>query len=116
MADYIIKEAAGKKYVEGTFVLENEQDALDITAVCGENETSLLLLNQKNLSLDFYNLRTGLAGAILQKFTMYRIKAAAVLPPEYLTGRFREMVIESNRGNHFRVFEIENDAIKWLIK
>lgn len=115
MSDYIIKEAYGKKYVEGAFVLENEQDALDIAAVCSENETSLLLLKHKNLSPDFYDLKTGLAGAILQKFMNYRIIAAAVIPPEYISGRFREMVIESNRGTRFRVFAIEKDAIKWLI-
>jgi len=118
MSEYIINNIDSKRYIEAippTFIIENEQDALDIAAVCGENETSLLLLYYENLAPGFFDLRTGLAGAILQKFVMYRIRVAAVIPSENIKGRFREMVVESNRGSHFRVFERKDYAIKWLI-
>jgi hypothetical protein len=118
MLNYIIRETDGRKYIEAideAFVLENEQDALDIAAVCGENGTSSLLLHNRNLPHGFFDLKTGLAGAVLQKFIMYRIKVAVVIPSRKIKGRFREMVTEANRGNHFRVFEKTEDAVKWLL-
>jgi PadR family transcriptional regulator, regulatory protein AphA len=96
--------------------LSSEQDALELVGVCGEYNTDRVMLHASNLTDDFYQLRTGLAGAVLQKFANYRIRAAAVLTPELVNqGRFREMVLEANRGNQFRVFYDRESAEAWLI-
>jgi PadR family transcriptional regulator, regulatory protein AphA len=95
--------------------LSSEQDALELVGVCGEYNTDRVMLHASNLTDDFYQLRTGLAGAVLQKFANYRIRAAAVLTPELVNqGRFREMVLEANRGNQFRVFYDRESAEAWL--
>jgi PadR family transcriptional regulator, regulatory protein AphA len=99
----------------GGGVIASENDALDVVAACGENETDRVLLNASNLAMDFLHLRTGLAGAVLLKFSNYRIRAAAVLTPKLVNqGHFREMVMETNRGNVFRVFYDRDLALKWL--
>lgn len=96
-------------------VLASEREALELVAACGENGTDRLMLHAGNLTEDFYRLRTGLAGEILQKFGNYRIRVAAVLTPELVNqGRFREMVLEANRGNEFRVFYNREAAERWL--
>lgn len=93
----------------------SEADALDLVGICGEHQIHRLLLHAANLTDDFYNLRTGLAGTVLQKFVNYRIRAAAVLTPELATqGRFGEMVREANRGRQFRVFYDRAEAEAWL--
>jgi hypothetical protein len=86
--------------------IENENDALDLVAACGENGTDRLMIHAGNLGDDFYDLKTGLAGSILLKFANYYIKVAAVLTPELGNqGRFREMVLEANRSSReFRGF------------
>lgn len=95
--------------------LSSEQDALELVAACGEYNTDRVMLHASNLTDDFYQLRTGLAGAVLQKFANYRIRAAAVLTPELVNqGRFKEMVLEANRGNQFRVFYDRESAEAWL--
>ncbi len=102
--------------VPGEEKLASERDALDLIAACVENGTNRIMLHAENLTDDFYHLRTGLAGEILQKFSNYWIKAAAVLTPELVDqGRFREMVLEANRGNQFRVFFDTEAAEKWLV-
>ena len=115
-----IIETKGVKYVEGPHegrLISSENDALDLVAWCGENDTNRLLLYAANLHEDFFNLKTGLAGAVLQKFINYGIKAAAVIPPELSNqGRFREMALEANRGQHFRVFSEASKAEAWLIE
>jgi PadR family transcriptional regulator, regulatory protein AphA len=96
-------------------IIASEVDALDLVAACGEHLCPRLLLHASNLTPDFYNLRSGLAGAVLLKFTNYRIQAAAILTPELAEqGRFGEMVLESNRGNQFRVFYDRVSAEEWL--
>jgi PadR family transcriptional regulator, regulatory protein AphA len=96
--------------------MASEREALELVAACGEYETDRLMLHADNLTEDFYRLGTGVAGATLLKFSTYRIRVAAVLTPELVDqGRFREMVLESNRGDQFRVFYDREAAEKWLI-
>ncbi|MFB6365346.1 DUF4180 domain-containing protein [Paenibacillus elgii] len=112
-------ERGTKKYVEYASVetpLRTGQDALDLNAACLENDTNLLLLHAEALSDDFFNLRTGLAGEMLQKFVNYRVKAALIITNELtVKGRFKEMLAEANKGNDFRVFGSVGEAEAWLL-
>jgi hypothetical protein len=83
--------------------------------LCYEHHVDRVLLYAENFTERFFDLASGEAGEILQKFRNYRIKVAAVLPANRARqGRFGEMVAEENRGVYFRVFE-ESDAAKaWL--
>jgi PadR family transcriptional regulator, regulatory protein AphA len=98
----------------GKALIESEQDALDLASICFENVTTLLLINSGNLPDGFFDLKTGLAGAVMQKLVNYRIRAAAVIPSERISGRFGEMVLESNKGRNFRFFSSRSDALNWL--
>jgi PadR family transcriptional regulator, regulatory protein AphA len=84
---YRIIEKNGIRYLDclPEAALHSSQDALDLVAACGEKGVDRLLLHEQNLSEDFYQLRTGLAGEVLLKFSNYRILAAAVLPTELVT-------------------------------
>jgi hypothetical protein len=116
---YTLIDIEGKTYVEcqpGVLCLRNEADALDLVAACGENETHRLMIHAGNLSHDFFDLSTRVAGEILLKFYNYRIKAAAVLTPELVErGKFKDFVLETNRGRDFRVFYDRAAAESWLL-
>jgi len=111
-------EANARRYVEclpGGGVLTGERDAVDLIGVCGEAETHGLMLHAANLPAEFFRLGSGLAGEILLKFTTYHMRVAAVLTPELVNqGRFREMALETNRGNDFRIFYEREAAERWL--
>ncbi|MBN1411379.1 MAG: DUF4180 domain-containing protein [Spirochaetales bacterium] len=112
-----ISEANGKKYLEGIpgfTLVRDENDAVDIMSAGAHERIDRLLLYAENLTEDFYDLKTRVAGNILQKFMNYRIRIAAVIPAEYLKGRFGEMVSEANSGNDFRVFQDKDKALDWL--
>lgn len=93
---------------------KSESDVLDIISACISNDIKLLILREGTLTEEFMNLRTGLAGLVLQKFTNYHIKASAVIESE-LEGRFKELVYELNKGNNFRVFNNNIDAENWIL-
>lgn len=88
---------------------------LDLVAACGENRARRLLLHAGSLPAEFFELQTRLAGEVLLKFSNYHIKSAAVIPAEQaFQGRFGAMVLETNRGNQFRVYDNRAAALDWL--
>lgn len=104
------------EFISSETKLSTEQDALDLIAVCFENEAGLIMLHGEVLSEDFFKLGTGVAGAILQKLVNYHIATAAIIPDEITSkGRFREMTLEANKSSHFRIFSSKVEAEKWLI-
>ncbi|MBH5316321.1 DUF4180 domain-containing protein [Paenibacillus sp. GSMTC-2017] len=118
--NYQIRELESTKYIElisTTDPLSTENDALDLVALCWEHETNALMIHYVALSEDFFKLRTKLAGNMIQKFINYGIKVAAIIPQETIQkGRFKEMAMEMNKGNHFRMYESNEEAEKWLLK
>ncbi|MBP1991641.1 DUF4180 domain-containing protein [Paenibacillus eucommiae] len=117
--NYQIREIDSKKYIElisTTEPLSTENDALDLVALCWEHETYALMIHYTALSEDFFKLKTKLAGNMIQKFINYGIKAAVIIPQETIqTARFKEMAMETNKGNHFRLYESKEEAEKWLL-
>jgi hypothetical protein len=97
------------------FTIRNEQDILDLAAACSEQDTHNVLIYERNLSSEFFDLKTTLAGALFQKLANYRLRGAAVISFEQIKSeRFKELIFESNPGNLFRFFEDKEVAEKWL--
>ncbi|HML36290.1 MAG TPA: DUF4180 domain-containing protein [Bacillota bacterium] len=115
--DYQVIERNDQKYIqlnrEGN-PIQAERDALDLLSVCAEYGTNLLLIPGERLSDEFLRLSTGIAGAVLQKFAQYGVKAAVLLDQDNVTGRFRDLLVESNRGNAFRTYTDLSKAEAWL--
>lgn len=98
------------------WILSNEQDAVNLVGVCADNDTSRILIPGSILPPGFYDLRTGLAGAVLGKFSVYRMRVGFTIPLEKMTlGRFGEMVLECNRGNEIHFSNDLEVTIAWLI-
>jgi hypothetical protein len=74
-----------------------------------------LLLDEGQLGADFFDLRTGLAGEVLQKFTNYRVRLAIVIADaQVYGGRFSELMREHRTHNAVRFFASEQLARQWL--
>ncbi|EPR14069.1 DUF4180 domain-containing protein [Ruminiclostridium papyrosolvens] len=118
--NYQIRKIGSKKYIEvisTTESISTENDALDLIALCWEHEANALMIHYETLSEDFFKLKTKVASNIIQKFINYGIKAAAIVPQETIQkGRFKEMALETNKGNHFRLYESKEEVEKWLLK
>ena len=76
-----------------------------------------LILNEADLCPEFFDLRTGLAGEVLQKFVNYRAKLAVIVPDPRAHGeRFSELVYEHGAHSLIRFLASEKDAHQWLEK
>ena len=117
--NYDVRQKNHQKYIECFSAeppISSEQEALDLVALCGENDTNLLMLHAAALSDDFFKLKTRLAGMILQKLVNYRVKTAIILPGDLkIVGKFKELMAESNKRNDYRVFNNTAEAENWLI-
>jgi hypothetical protein len=79
-------------------VISNAQDALDLLANCAYQGASMIIIQQQNLTPDFFDLRTGLAGEILQKFSNYNMQLAIVGDFSVYTSKsLQDFIYESNK-------------------
>jgi hypothetical protein len=113
-----LQEAYNSRYIEGDaadFIIRTERDILDIISFCSEHDTSKVLLHEASLSPEFFDLKTTLAGTLLQKFANYHLRGAGLISLEKIKSeRFKELIYECNKGNLFRFFEDRVAAEKWL--
>ena len=73
------------------------------------------LVSAENLPAAFFDLSSGLAGAMLQKLRNYRVRLAVVCPPGMrLTDRFAEMAAEERKKRCFAIFDTRSGAREWL--
>lgn len=86
-------------------LIASERDATDIIGETFGTGTDLVAIPVARLSPDFFRLGTGLAGAILQKFTTYQLRVAIVGDISAFTEKsapLRDFVRESNRRGDVR--------------
>ncbi len=100
--NYAVVKRKDKKYIECASAktpIHNEQNVLDLIAACIEHDTNLLMIHMEALDDDFFRLRTGLAGDVLQKFINYHIKVTIVVTDgQKVKEKFKEFLSESG-GN-----------------
>jgi len=92
------------------------QSASDIAAALSASvDRGGLVLDEKDLSPDFFDLKTGLAGQVLQKFVSHRTKLAVVVDdPSLYGGRFGELAYEHRLHPTVRFFRAAQTARQWL--
>jgi hypothetical protein len=92
-------------------------DPLALVTRCMESDTGSLLLCENATPPAFFDLSTGLAGELLHKLSMYRIRLAVVVPdPTIHSTRFQEFAREANTRGAFRFFPTREAAVDWLEK
>jgi Domain of unknown function (DUF4180) len=76
-----------------------------------------LILTEQDVSPEFFNLRSGLAGELFQKFTNYRLHLALVLQNTDAYGeRFSELVLEHRTHPMIRFFNSVDEARAFVEK
>lgn len=99
-------------------ILINEvQDALDLMAESNYMGAWKIIINEKNLSPDFFDLKSGLAGDILQKFSNYNVQLAIIGDFSGYPGKsLRDFIGESNRYGRINFVTSMAEAKEKLLK
>ena len=95
--------------------INNVQDVLDLFGELYGQYYDGIILYERNITHDFFDLQTKLAGEILQKFSNYRIRLVIVGDWSKYTSRSLEAFItESNRGKTVNFSSSPTEALKLL--
>src|SRR5439155_22337728 len=74
-----------------------------------------LILTENDLAREFFDLHSGLAGELFQKFINYKLRVAIVLPdPEAYGERFSELAYEHKSHSMIRFVRSKDEAKAWL--
>ncbi len=95
--------------------INNVQDVLNLFGELYGQYYDGIILYERNITPDFFDLQTKLAGEILQKFSNYRIRLVIVGDWSKYTSRSLEAFIcESNKGKTVNFSSSPTEALKLL--
>jgi hypothetical protein len=98
---------------EADIAIHSVNDILDVIGACFG--ATGLLLTEQDLAPAFFDLKSGLAGELLQKFVNYRLRVAIVVADPAVYGeRFSELVREHRSHGLVRFAPTRAEANAWL--
>ncbi|MGE4289665.1 MAG: DUF4180 domain-containing protein [Salinivirgaceae bacterium] len=96
-------------------LLTNLDNAVDLLGNLYYQGFESLIIHQNQLSPEFFDLKTGLAGDILQKFSNYRIRLAVVGNfSEFNSKSLKDFIYECNQGRQIAFVATKNEALTVL--
>ncbi len=104
------------KIEDERILIFDEQSALDVfMSLAYETGENRFIISKDNIIEDFFDLRTKIAGGILQKIINYRMKLAIIGDfSKYKSKSLRDFIYEYNSGKDIFFVENESEALKLL--
>ncbi len=94
--------------------IDSLSDALDMMAnarYLGNSEA--IIIAQENIHPEFFDLRTGFAGEVLQKFSTYMMRLAITGPLDrFSSSALRDFIYECNSGSSVLWAEHTEEAVR----
>lgn len=93
------------------------QDAVDIIGNCYYQGADGIILHQHSIDKRFFDLKTRLAGEVLQKFSTYKMRLAIVGDfTEYTSSSLNDFIFESNKVGQINFVNTIEEAKEKLEK
>lgn len=87
--------------ISDELVIQNVAEATDLLGNIYYQGYDQVIIYEKNISPEFFDLKTKIAREILQKFSMYRIRLFIVGDvSRYENKSLKDFIFESNKGKH----------------
>ena len=96
--------------------IHNTQDALDLLMNFRYQDAEAMIIYEHNLIPAFFDLKTKIAGDILQKFSTYQSKLSIIGNFEkYKSHSLHDFILESNKSGRINFVSTLNEAIQSLV-
>ncbi|WP_312553323.1 DUF4180 domain-containing protein [Empedobacter brevis] len=106
----------GKKMAEiitDEIILRTTEDVLDVLGNLYDQAFDKIIIHKKNIIPDFFELKTKIAGDILQKFTQYQMPLLIVGDfSAYKSKNLNDFIFESNKGRQVNFMASVEEALK----
>lgn len=98
-----------------TVIIASSQDGLELLGNLYYQDFDRIIIHEENISPEFFDLKTGIAGEVLQKFSNYRVRLAIVGDfNEYQSKSIRDFIFESNKTGHINFVGTSSEALTKL--
>nr|WP_294947452.1 DUF4180 domain-containing protein [uncultured Mucilaginibacter sp.] len=96
-------------------VIHTPEDGLDLLGNLYYQDFDKIIIHEKHITPEFFDLKNGIAGEILQKFSNYRVRLAIVGDFNKYPGKsLADFIYESNKGKLVNFVGTHADAVKVL--
>ncbi|KAA9356996.1 DUF4180 domain-containing protein [Larkinella humicola] len=96
-------------------LITNPEDGLQLVVDLYYQDFDRMILHEKTITPDFFDLKTGLAGEILQKFSNYRVRLAIIGDfSAYTSKSIKAFIYESNQRRQINFVQTLSEAIERL--
>ncbi|CAD0218976.1 DUF4180 domain-containing protein [Chryseobacterium sp. JV274] len=103
--------------ISDQIIIQSAQDGLDLMGDVYYQGFDKVILYEKNITPEFFDLKTKIAGEILQKFSNYRIGLAIVGDfDKYDSKSLKDFIFESNKTRHINFLKSLENALDNLSK
>jgi hypothetical protein len=97
------------------FIIEKEEDGLDLLGNVYYQGFDRIIIQEKNITPAFFDLKNRMAGEILQKFSNYRVRLVIVGDFSAYTGKsITDFIYESNNGKLINFLGSTEEALTKL--
>ncbi|WP_300687194.1 DUF4180 domain-containing protein [Chryseobacterium sp.] len=98
--------------ISDEMLIQSPEDGLDFMGNIYYQGYDKVILYEKNLNPEFFDLKTKIAGEILQKFSNYRIGLVIIGNfSKYESKSIKEFIFESNKMKHVNFVETLEKAL-----
>lgn len=107
-----VNNIAIAELVSDAIIVQNMDDGLDLLGNVYYQGFDQLIIHEKNLTADFFELKNKMAGDILQKFSNYRVRLFIVGDFSKFTSKsLQDFIYESNKGKHVNFVASLDEAL-----
>ncbi len=110
-----INETKIAEVISSKTILRDTEDGLNLMGDLYYQGFDGVILHEKNITPDFFDLKTKIAGEILQKFAQYRMPLVIVGDlSKFSSKSLTDFIYESNKGRHVNFVASSAEALKLL--
>lgn len=112
-----IKDTKIAEITSDVMIINSIEDGLDLLGNLYYQDFDKIIIHESNITPDFFDLKNGIAGEILQKFSNYRVRLAIVGDFAKYPGKsIIEFIYESNKGGQINFVNSISEALIKLSK
>jgi hypothetical protein len=110
---HLLKETRIAEIVSDEIIIKDLETGLQLLVDLYYQEYDGIFIDEANITPSFFDLKTGLAGDLLQKFSNYRIRLTIIGDfKKYESKSLRDFIFESNKGRLINFRSTVSEALE----
>jgi len=112
---HIVADTKIAEVISDDIIIYTAEHGLNLLVNLYYQSFDKIIIHEKNISPDFFDLKNGIAGEILQKFSNYRVRLAIVGDfAQYSSKSLKGFIYESNNVGQINFVDSTSQALKIL--